>query len=341
MENRDFASFAQTGGSALMIADPPAAVAPQIEERGEPALDTLRHAILTREWALVDTPLITAAAEEIRVDIAKEISEIDVDAILAQAREIAASLVGILGAVAHVPRPSLPSLHLPRPRARVRSHEHEAVAPPVRVKKVRIGKTVEPKRERRSGPSLARRVLGRVRFGRVLTRGLLPGVLTAVVIAAPAELVNAVANELGSAVVALQDKLRASFQPPLARASFDVPPIEAYGAGFELEAAYPTAAPSATVEWVVALRNTGSAGWYRGIDGAQASLIFADGSTAAVQTTDYVGPGQVGWFVVQLRAPNETGSRRIPLYPRIDGRGALADLGLYVDLTVAQPSAGG
>ncbi|HEY7625135.1 MAG TPA: hypothetical protein VIA63_08940 [Candidatus Limnocylindria bacterium] len=336
MENRDFASLAQGGGSALMIADPPASnvITPPIEERGEPALDTLRHAILTREWALVDTPLITAAAIEIRADIAKEISEIDVDAILAQAREVAASLFGILGSVAHVPRPSF---HLPQPRARVRTRERQAVAAPVQVKKIRIGKTVEPKKQRREGPSFARRVIGRVRFGRVVTRGLLPGVLAAVVIAAPADLVSAVASELGSAVVALQEKLRASFQPPLARAPFDVPPLEAYGATFELEAAYPTAMPGATVEWVVALRNTGSAGWYRGIDGAQASLIFADGSTAGVQTTDYVGPGQVGWFVVQFRAPEEVGASRIPLYPRIDGRGALADLGLYVDLTVAQP----
>jgi hypothetical protein len=89
------------------------------------------------------------------------------------------------------------------------------------------------------------------------------------------------------------------------------------------------------VEWVVALRNTGYAGWYRGIDGAQASLALADGTSAGVQTTEYVGPGQVGWFVVRFPAPSEPGVSRIALLPRIDGRGPLPDLGIYATVTVS------
>jgi len=58
--------------------------------------------------------------------------------------------------------------------------------------------------------------------------------------------------------------------PALAPAPFTVPPLSAYGATFESQGPYPTTTPNGTVEWVVALRNTGSAGWYRGIDGAQA-----------------------------------------------------------------------
>ncbi len=123
--------------------------------------------------------------------------------------------------------------------------------------------------------------------------------------------------------------------PGLQRATFDLPPLSAYAAAFESQAPYPTARPNSTVEWVIALRNTGSVGWYRGIDGAQASIALPDGSAAAVQSTPYVGPGQVGWFVVHFPAPSQPGVTRIPLRPRIDGRGSLADLGIYVTVTVS------
>ena len=122
----------------------------------------------------------------------------------------------------------------------------------------------------------------------------------------------------------------------LAPAPFDLPPLGAYGATFESQGAYPTAAPNSTVEWVVALRNTGSAGWYRGIDGAQAALALPDGSGVAVQSTEYVGPGQVGWFVVHFRARAEIGTYTVSLLPRIDGRGPLQDLGIYTVVTVSK-----
>ena len=123
--------------------------------------------------------------------------------------------------------------------------------------------------------------------------------------------------------------------PGLQRATFEVPPLSAYAAAFESQGPYPTARPNGTVEWVVALRNTGSVGWYRGIDGAQASLALPDGTAAAVQNTAYVGPGQVGWFVVHFPAPSQPGVTRVPLRPRIDGRGALPDLGIYLMVTVS------
>jgi hypothetical protein len=123
----------------------------------------------------------------------------------------------------------------------------------------------------------------------------------------------------------------------LAPAPFAVPALSAYGAAFESQGAYPTTAPNGTVEWVVALRNTGSAGWYRGIEGAQAALSLADGSGVAVQSTEYVGPGQVGWFVVHFRARSEVGTYTVQLLPRIDGRGPLPDLGIYTVVTVKKP----
>jgi hypothetical protein len=120
----------------------------------------------------------------------------------------------------------------------------------------------------------------------------------------------------------------------LAAATFELPPLDAYRASFETQAAYPTVAPSGTVEWVVALRNTGSVGWYRGVAGAQASLALPDGTEAAVQSTPYVAPGQVGWFVVRFRAPATPGTQTVALYPRIDGKGELPDLGLFTLVTV-------
>lgn len=122
--------------------------------------------------------------------------------------------------------------------------------------------------------------------------------------------------------------------PKLAQATFELPPLNAYRAAFETQASYPTVPPNATVEWVVALRNTGSAGWYRGVAGAQAALALTDGTEAAVQTTAYVAPGQVGWFIVHFRAPTGPGAHAVALFPRIDGRGELPNLGLYALVTV-------
>ena len=125
-------------------------------------------------------------------------------------------------------------------------------------------------------------------------------------------------------------------RPALAPAPFTVPPLSAYGAAFESQGPYPTTTPNGTVEWVVALRNTGTAGWYRGIEGAQAALALPNGAGVAVQTTEYVAPGQVGWFVVKFRARAELGSYTVQLQPRIDGRGPLQDLGIFTVVTVAK-----
>jgi hypothetical protein len=120
----------------------------------------------------------------------------------------------------------------------------------------------------------------------------------------------------------------------LAPASFELPPLGAYRAAFETQASYPTVPANATVEWVVALRNTGSVGWYRGIAGAQAALALTDGTQVAVQSTEYVAPGQVGWFIARFKAPAGPGTHSVALFPRIDGRGELPDLGILAFVTV-------
>ena len=130
------------------------------------------------------------------------------------------------------------------------------------------------------------------------------------------------------------DAANAGTMPALVRPAFDVPPLGAYGATFESQAPYPSASPNSTVEWTLALRNTGSAGWYRGVDGAQASLILDDGTVVAVQSTQYVGPGQIGWFVAHFRAPSEPGPHTVRLRPAINGRGPLPDLGIHAVVTV-------
>ena len=122
----------------------------------------------------------------------------------------------------------------------------------------------------------------------------------------------------------------------LAPAPFEVPPLAAYGAAFDSQGAYPRTTPGGMVEWVVALRNTGSAGWYRGIEGAQAALALPDGTGVAVQSTQYVAPGQVGWFVVRFKARSDVGTYTVQLLPRIDGRGPLPDLGIHAVVTVAR-----
>jgi hypothetical protein len=122
--------------------------------------------------------------------------------------------------------------------------------------------------------------------------------------------------------------------PKLVPAQFELPPLNAYRATFQTQASYPTVPANATVEWVVALRNTGSVGWYRGIAGAQAALALTDGTGVAVQTTEYVAPGQVGWFIARFRAPAGPGTHSVALFPRIDGRGELPDIGIFALVTV-------
>ena len=179
--------------------------------------------------------------------------------------------------------------------------------------------------------SSAMALIARVRGNRVVTGGAALIVLAVVVIASPLD------DAIGSAPRG-RPAPSATVAPraALVPAPFVVPPLSAYGATFESQGPYPTTTPNGTVEWVVALRNTGSAGWHRGIEGAQAALALPDGAPVAVQSTDYVAPGQVGWFVVHFKARAELGTYSVHLLPRIDGRGQLPELGIFTVVTVAK-----
>lgn len=230
--------------------------------------------------------------------------------------------------------PFVRGLHLDRRFAAVRSHV------PVESAQVRAGAAQLAIRARpliaKMGPLLAsaRPLLVRARHNQIVMAVVTAAILLAVFIASPLD--DAIVSAVRPRPTAAPSSTT-SPTAPLVRAPFAVPPLSAYGAAFESQAPFPTALPGGAVEWVVALRNTGSVGWYRGYEGAQVSLALADGTGVAVQSTDYVAPGQVGWFVVRLRARAETGTYTVPLLPRVDGRGPLPDLGIHAVVTVTKP----
>ena len=330
-------------------------------------LSGLRTVIGLRDPALIDSRLLMESATEFAASARSRLAEVRLDeerlkTIAAQARplldrvvvEARALLEGIdpsgLASVfergtlvaqrltdlrPHVPMPTLPKLSLPRlslPAPRVRRSP--------RVATPRVETVVRPAREPRAprAPRFGGRPVIRVRWGRVLFRGLSLGLIATFAATFPPELAANLATNLRSEFdTRLEQVLQPAppAAPTLARATFELPPLSAYGATFETQGAYPTARPNGPVEWVVALRNTGSVGWYKGIDGAQASLALPDGTNAAVQSTPFVGPGQVGWFVIHVRASAEVGAYKLPLRPQIDGRGPLPDLGIFATVTVS------
>src|SRR6185503_9382655 len=118
--------------------------------------------------------------------------------------------------------------------------------------------------------------------------------------------------------------------------TFAIPPLSSYAAAYEWEAPFPTTMTGMQVDWTIALRNTGGAGWFADHDGARATIVLADGSTVATQSTPYVGPGEVALFNVRFVAPNTPGVHRFPMRLVIAGAGATADLGLYADVNVIE-----
>jgi uncharacterized protein YkwD len=127
--------------------------------------------------------------------------------------------------------------------------------------------------------------------------------------------------------------------------SFDL----GYHASWGAQSPDVTLAPGQTATLVVALRNVGYRGWYRGYPGQQANLGTADpldaqrwdlqygwpsASRIATTTTAYVGPGQLGWFQFQVRAPSSPASYVLRVRGVIDGATWLEDPGIYWTITV-------
>lgn len=118
-----------------------------------------------------------------------------------------------------------------------------------------------------------------------------------------------------------------------------LPPLSSYGAKHEWQAPYPIARAGGPVEWVIALRNTGTAAWSRDRDGARAVLSLADGTVVATQSAPVVAAGDVGIFLVHLTAPTTPGVHTVRLRLVIAGTGAPADLGLFTNVTVSEQRA--
>jgi hypothetical protein len=135
----------------------------------------------------------------------------------------------------------------------------------------------------------------------------------------------------------------------VAPAQVAVPPDSGYHASWSAQSADPTVDAGDTATLVVALKNTGSRGWYKDRTAEQVSLGTNDPQDAehpelaanwlsanrpASTTTAYVGPGEVGWFEFTVRAPALPGDYRLALRGVIDGVSWLEDDGIYFTITV-------
>ena len=115
------------------------------------------------------------------------------------------------------------------------------------------------------------------------------------------------------------------------------------------QSADPVLAPGQVTSLVVALKNTGYRGWYAGAAGMEARLgtsapldmersdlayAWIAPNRPATTTTAYVGPGQVGWFRFEIRAPSASGTYRLELRGVIEGTTWLEDQGIVFTITV-------
>ena len=122
-----------------------------------------------------------------------------------------------------------------------------------------------------------------------------------------------------------------------------------YHSRFATQSAYPTLASGQTsAPLTITFTNTGSKPWVQGAAGQQANLgINLDDRTWAGLAVDWltpdrpaqqsealVGPGAVGTFTFQLKAPAAPGVYAIHLRPVIDGTVWMEDEGVFLVVTV-------
>jgi uncharacterized protein YkwD len=128
-----------------------------------------------------------------------------------------------------------------------------------------------------------------------------------------------------------------------------LPPDSGYHASWNAQSADPTVDTGETATLVVALKNTGTRGWYRDTTAQQVTLGTNDPQDAehpelaanwlsanrlSSTTTAYVGPGEVGWFEFTVRAPAVAGEYRLALRGVIDGISWLEDDGIFFTIRV-------
>ena len=145
---------------------------------------------------------------------------------------------------------------------------------------------------------------------------------------------------------------RAAFQIP---GKISLPPDSGYHASWSAQSADPNVLIGATAKLVVALKNIGSRGWYN--DGAGQQVVIAtndpqdsdrselagdwlSANRVTSTTTDYVGPGEIGWFEFTVRAPATAGDYRLALRGVVDGVTWLEDDGIFFTIHVRAPLSG-
>jgi uncharacterized protein YkwD len=138
-------------------------------------------------------------------------------------------------------------------------------------------------------------------------------------------------------------------------AKIALPPDSGYHASWSAQSADPTVVIGATAKLVVALKNIGSRGWYN--DGAGKQVVIAtndpqdfdrselagdwlSGNRVTSTTTDYVGPGEIGWFEFTVRAPATAGDYLLGLRGVVDGVTWLEDDGIFFTIHVRAPLSG-
>jgi peptidoglycan/xylan/chitin deacetylase (PgdA/CDA1 family) len=104
---------------------------------------------------------------------------------------------------------------------------------------------------------------------------------------------------------------------------------------------FPTLCPGSSTTVTIAFLNTGSLGWYGnaalgtwgpepGQDRASTLGVptWSRSNRPAIQSTPYVGPGQVMWFQFGVQAPTTPGTYKLGLRPVLEGQQWLEDPGL-------------
>jgi hypothetical protein len=139
-------------------------------------------------------------------------------------------------------------------------------------------------------------------------------------------------------------------------AAIALPPDSGYHASWRAQSADPTVDVGETATLVLALTNTGPLGWYRdwadqkvfvGTNDPQDSehpelaANWLSPNRLTSTTTDYVGPGEVGWFEFTVRAPVTAGDYRLALRGVVEGITWLEDDGIFFTIHVRRTLAGG
>ena len=145
--------------------------------------------------------------------------------------------------------------------------------------------------------------------------------------------------------------------PPPSSVPSGVPGFHASWYG---QSGYMTLCPGDSMTATVAMYNSGSAGWVKGVMGQvgylgtwnpipgqdQPSVLGGDGqlgspntgwpryNRVAIQPADYVGPNQVAWFQFGIKAPQTPGTYDLYIRPLIEGAQWMEDYGIFWRITV-------